>query len=314
MKISFYSNQLCLRGTEVSLYNYAKYNEEILGNQSVIVSQDHTNMDALVKFKNRFKVDLLPFHNIENYIKDERPDWIYITKSGFDDGYLVNSIPCLIHAVFQHNQPHGDRYVYISDWLARNQGYDPQEYSLPYIVENSAPTNENFKQELNIPNKAIVFGCYGGQTQFDILSTHEVIKRVVNERNDIYFLFMNINKFCDDHPRIIHLPGTWNMEIKSKFINTCDVMIHGRLQGETFGMAVAEFTIKNKPVITYALSEEKCHIEMLGERGIYYTGCDDLYDIVNNLNDYIKFDDYYNCYKNNTPEKIMKIFERIIKH
>ena len=26
-KIAFHSNQLCLRGTEVALFNYAKYNE-----------------------------------------------------------------------------------------------------------------------------------------------------------------------------------------------------------------------------------------------------------------------------------------------
>jgi len=35
-KIAFHSNQLSIRGTEVALYQYAKYNEEILGNKSVI--------------------------------------------------------------------------------------------------------------------------------------------------------------------------------------------------------------------------------------------------------------------------------------
>ena len=37
-KIAFHSNQLSLRGTEIALYAYAKYNEEILGNKSVIFS------------------------------------------------------------------------------------------------------------------------------------------------------------------------------------------------------------------------------------------------------------------------------------
>ena len=31
--IAFFSNQLGLRGTEIRLYNYARYNEELLGNK-----------------------------------------------------------------------------------------------------------------------------------------------------------------------------------------------------------------------------------------------------------------------------------------
>ena len=37
---------------------------------------------------------------------------------------------------------------------------------------------------------------------------------------------------------------------KVEFISSCDAMIHARQMGETFGAAVSEFSIKNKPVIT----------------------------------------------------------------
>ena len=40
-----------------------------------------------------------------------------------------------------------------------------------------------------------------------------------------------------------------DLNYKVKFINTCDAMIHARAMGETFGLAVAEFSKKNKPVI-----------------------------------------------------------------
>ncbi len=36
--VAFHSNQLGIRGTEVALYDYARYNEEILGNKSYIIS------------------------------------------------------------------------------------------------------------------------------------------------------------------------------------------------------------------------------------------------------------------------------------
>ena len=35
-----------------------------------------------------------------------------------------------------------------------------------------------------------------------------------------------------------------------------------------------------------------------------------LYDIVNNLKSYIKWDDYYRAYDNHSPEKIMERFDK----
>ena len=48
-KIAFHSNQLSLRGTEIALFAYAKYNEDILGNKSVILTSPNNNLDALKK-------------------------------------------------------------------------------------------------------------------------------------------------------------------------------------------------------------------------------------------------------------------------
>lgn len=36
---------------------------------------------------------------------------------------------------------------------------------------------------------------------------------------------------------------------KTTFINTCDAMLWARHDGETFGLAIGEFSSKNKPVI-----------------------------------------------------------------
>ena len=50
-KIAFHTNQLSIRGTEVALFQYAKYNEEILGNKSVIFTFPNRDMSAYEKFK-----------------------------------------------------------------------------------------------------------------------------------------------------------------------------------------------------------------------------------------------------------------------
>tara|TARA_R110002153_G_scaffold274286_2_gene448138 strand:- start:948 stop:1913 length:966 start_codon:yes stop_codon:yes gene_type:complete len=317
MNIAFHSQNLGLRGTDIALYDYAKYNEKVLGNTSFIISGKNADLSAKPKFDQQFpnRVKLIDsWGSAPGVFHKEKIDWVYITGEGKDNGFDTTEFPTFIHAVFRHNEPHGNIYAYISDWLARDQGYDSNTHSLPYICEPLPQINQDLRSELNIPTNAKVFGCYGGSTEFNIHFVHEAIKNIVNERSDVYFIFMNINKFCDDdHEQIIHLPGSYDMLYKSKFVNTCDAMIHARSGGETFGLAVAEFASSNKPVITYKLSGEANHIEMLGERGIYYEDYEDLKDILNNINSYIKYDDYYKSYEHLSPESVMRKFDKFIK-
>jgi len=310
-KIAFHSNQLCLRGTEIALYNYALYNEEILGNKSVIFSFPNGNMDALPKFKERFDVVLIEWWNYENYLIENKFDFLYVTKMGYNDGYCLESIPTIIHTVFRYNDPHGYKYLYISDWLAKDQGYNPKTHSLPYICDRLPVVSENFREELNIPIDAKVFGCYGGSTEFNIDFVKNAIIETINLRPDVYFIFMNINEF-NTHNQIKFLPGSYDLITKSKFVNTCDAMLHARSGGETFGLAISEFALSNKPIITYGLSGEICHIEILGERGIYYKNKDEIFDIINNFDKYVKYNDYYTPYLEFSPKNIMEKFNTFI--
>lgn len=312
--IAFHDNNLCLRGTTNAMYDYADYNEKILGNKSIIVSSPYGNLDALNKFKTRFGEDnviLTNFYNYDSVLSKLKTDYLYIIKAGNkSDGLCSNNIPTLIHSVFKSNEPHGHRYRYVSDWLAKDQGYNPEEYSVPHMVTKLPIPNYKLREKLNIGNDKIVFGYLGGATEFNHSDAHQAIKNVVKSRNDIYFIFMNINKFMDDNPNVIHLPGTWDLYEKASFIDACDAMFHARSGGETFGCAVAEFSIMNKPVVTYGLSGERSHLEILGDRAIIYNTYDELYDIINNLKSYIKYNDYYKAYDNYSPEKIMNKFDK----
>lgn len=310
-KIAFHSNQLGIRGTEVAMYQYAKYNEEILGNKSVIVSFPNRDHGAIEKFKNRFEVVLMEWWEYESYLTKNNFDFIYLIKMGINDGYCLQTIPSLIHAVFRFNEPHGHKYFYVSDWLAKDQGYNPETHSLPHICEKLPDAEYNFRQKQNIPESARVFGCYGGSTEFNIESTKRAIRKVVEEHKDIYFIFMNIEKFYD-HPQIKFYPGNYDLKEKSAFVNACDAMIHARSGGETFGLAISEFALSNKPIITYELSGERSHLDILGDRAILYRGYEDLLDIFKNLPLYIKYSDYDLPYKQFSPELIMKKFEKLL--
>jgi hypothetical protein len=88
-------------------------------------------------------------------------------------------------------------------------------------------------------------------------------------------------------------------------------MIHARERGETFGLAIAEFSSKNKPVITYYNSPERCHIDILGDKGIYYTDYTSLYNILSNIQLSDIKDKNWNCYQNFTPENVMNKFNQV---
>ena len=310
-KIAFHANQLSLRGTEIALYSYAKYNEEILGNKSVIFSSPNGDLSSLPKFQERFEVQLRHFYEYESYLKENDFDFLYLLKMGYDDGYCVNSVPTLIHTVFRYNEPHGYKYFYVSDWLCEDQGHPIETHSLPHICEKLPEPKYDLREKLSIDKTCTVFGYYGGSTEFNIEFVKDAIRRIVTERNDLRFIFMNVDKFVD-HPFVMFLDGTYDLCEKSSFVNACDAMIHARSGGETFGLAISEFALLNKPIITYELSGERSHIEILGERGIYYKGYDDVYNIFNNLSDYIKYDDYYTPYLQFSPEIIMEKFRKLI--
>jgi glycosyltransferase involved in cell wall biosynthesis len=310
-KIAFYSNQLCLRGTETALFAYADYNEKILGNKSVIFSLPDRNLDALPKFQKRFEVNLMHFYEYEKYLKENNFDFLYIIKAGDNDGYCVNSIPTIVHAVFRINEPHGYKYVYASDWLCEDQGYSKETHSLPHICEKLPDPKYNLREILDISNDDIVFGYYGGSTEFNIEFVKDAIRKISSERNDIKFIFMNIDKFVDSS-NVIFLPGTYDLDEKSAFVNTCDAMIHARYGGETFGLAVSEFALCNKPIITYELSAERSHIEILAERGIYYKDYDEVYNILTNLKQHVLYNDYFYPYLHFSPDKIMKKFQLLL--
>jgi len=303
MKIAFHSNQLGIRGTEVALYDYALGNRDILGNESIIISDVNADLTSLEKFKSQFPVYLYNnFSEVESIIEKEKVDAFYIIKSGFNDGKIVKNAKNLIHAVFKHKEPHGDIYAYVSEWLSNEMSNGEIPY-IPHMV--NLPKHElNYRDNFNLNNK-IVIGWYGGNN-FEIQFARQAVIDIAKKREDIVFLFMNQDPFCDLE-NVIFIEGTTDLDEKVAFINTCDFMIHARERGETFGLTIAEFSTLGKPIITYRDSPERNHIDVLGKDGIYYSDYQELYNILDNL---IVFSNI-NCYHDYTPEKVMAKFNEI---
>ena len=311
MKIAFHSNNLGERGTEVSLFDYAWFNEAVLGNQSLIISDKNSNLFALNRFKEKFEVFLYDrFNEVDTFLKGENVDLFYAQKYGLVDGIVSNISRTAVHCVFDANHPHGDVYACISDWLAaQSTGTVPV---VPYIV-HLPDLDGDLRMELNIPAGAVVFGRHGAWETFDIAFAHRAVQNIVKYRDDIYFVFMNTRPFTEnEHPQIKYLPKTYDLDKKVAFINTCDAMLHARMQGETFGLAIAEFALRKKPIITCSRSPENAHLDMMGDKCIPYSDERGLYKILYNFDPIKARDKVCRVYREKyNPEAVMKIFNAV---
>jgi hypothetical protein len=220
-------------------------------------------------------------------------------------GQKISNCINLNHAVFEL-APHGEKYASISQHLCEK--YNMHVPVVPHMI-NIPNHDENMRQGLNIPKDATVIGRYGGFYQFDIAITHEAIKEVLERKENIYFIFANTNVF-HIHPRIIYLDTIVDLHDKAKFINTCDAMIHARSDGESFGLAVGEFSTLNKPIIT-THGYFNAHIKILGDMGVIFGSKDELVSILMGIEAIISSRTDWNAYKEYTPEKVMTQFMKV---
>lgn len=319
-KIAFLTNKLTLRGTEVNLYNYADANERLLNNESVIITRSlqlalkvspiDVHPEAYKMFESRFKVFYYTSpSDIEEYVQQNNIETIFIEKYGIPDELNIKSCKSIIHAVFDTRHPHGTHYTSISDTLNRENG-TPDVPVLPNIVRVH-PTSEDLREQLNIPKDAHVFGSYGGADQFNIAYIIQAVKDVSAKHPNIYFLFMNYYRFCPESHNVIFMDGTANTEYKRKFINTCDAMLYGRKQGESFGIACGEFSICNKPIIASSsvVIENRHHLETLKDCAVTHKNYDELVEILTN---WVPKDVSSNGYFQYTEDKVMDLFKNYI--
>tara|TARA_Y100000992_G_scaffold111975_2_gene72983 strand:+ start:1950 stop:2936 length:987 start_codon:yes stop_codon:yes gene_type:complete len=319
--IGFFIRHFTERGTEVSIYNYANYNETILNNKSFIIcftpeAQKKIKFPMMrysyEKFKSRFEIiEIESIDDMKDVIIKYNLSFFYTQTHGGKDIYKFNNkqiwgnCKTIKHCVFNVSYRESDFFISISKTILKNENIEV----IPYMVD-TYETNDNLRKELNVPNDAIVLGRYGADTQFNIDYVHDAIKDYLAANSNIYFLFMNTNNFFN-HPNIIYLEKSVNNEYKSKFINTCNAMLHARKMGETFGLAIAEFSTKNKPILT-SKSGDIEHLKILGEKAIIYNSKNELLQIFNNIENIINSRNDWNSYKDYSPDKVMEKFNTLI--
>ncbi len=312
LTVAFDSRHLTERGTDVALYDYADLNEQVLGNRSLICCPATARIDCLDRFRERFEV--LLYHSIAGLERGlDGVDVYYRQVAGRRDATWPlpqrAGLRTAVHAVFEADDAHGDVYAAISDFVAaRHAATAKRPPVVPYVVRPMPAADVDVRAILGIPPTAIVFGRHGGLETFDLDFAREAVREAVRARDDLWFLFVNTLPF-DAHPRVLFLDKIVEPAFKRSFIEACDAMLHARAMGESFGLACAEFSICNKPVVTWFASRDRYHIDVLRERGIYYCDKGDLLRIL--LSFAPRAGDYDAYSQRFDPLTIMRIFDSV---
>lgn len=331
MKIGFLNNQICERGATWQAYLYAKYARELLGHSTAVLYPTRGYMYNnsvwtrltrrwLSPFSAKYRKKISVPYNVnmaERIVRDGidlirvplggnfgKFDALHHFKWGTKDAFRPKGTRYWVHAVFDASQPHGDRYAAVSRWLGRSFSVP----FVPHLLEISSHSG-NLREELGIPANGIVFGRYGGKETFDIPWVWEIITQLLAESKNIFFLFANTDMKLQ-HERVFDLPTMYDEAQKRRFINTCNAMLHARERGETFGIAVGEFAVCGKPVLTYAKSPERSHIDMLRHPVFYNDGAELRRAIEMVASGEAPPEDggaYCDC----TPSNVMKIFDEV---
>ena len=313
LTIAFHSNQLSVTGTEVALFDYAHYNETLLGHRSVVMYHRHNpnnHADALAKFSNRFEVVAYDhLTELDSALASFQGQMLYAIKAGKRDGVVSQRVPTMVHAVFPTapRQAHGDDVGHGRNCVRGALSTQPlRDIGIGTPMPD---VEDDLRAELNIPDSALVLGCYGGERSFDVPCAVSAAQQLLKDRSDIYFIFLNLAPFLN-HPRAIFLPGTTDPARKTRFINTCDAMAHARAQGESFGLACGEFSARNKPVMTYKHCKHTHHHDVLGGKAMLYGSHDEFVHQVGEMNRQKLSQGQWDCYSDRySPERVMDLFD-----
>jgi len=275
MRVSFDVGRINERGVAVAVFDYALHARALLGVESIVLHdvRDPPEAAHVERFAKTFPTFAYETEEeLQRLIEREKIDVAYFLKIKRKDARVSRSSRTAVHEVFKFFHPHGDSYAYISESLA--QAMTGGRYpSVPHVVDR-LPPRSNLRAELAIPARAMVVGRHGALDQFNVPFVPRAIEAALERREDLWILLLNTARFSD-HERIAHLPATADRQRVADFVASCDAGLNARYVGETFGLAIAEFLVQDKPVLVWAGGRDRNHLALVDDpRFIYRTGAD----------------------------------------
>ena len=325
MKILLHDNSLNERGSTGAMLDYANHLKE-LGHE-ITIGFNKTldeNMPEVVKTVS-MNYETIGYSNFDSVktLPVSAFDFMYFIKEGKNDGLLHPHIPSGIHSVFQYFEPHGTSYNYVSEWLfqtimrkrssliAKNfvsgnfRNLSPKPNWVPHMVD-LPKSDRNVREELKIPLEASLGLRIGGKNSFDLKIAQDAISEVLSRDSNFWFVFVNTQKFIE-HKQVIYLPAIFHKQEKVNLLESADFFIHGRSNGESFGLSILEAMALRKAIFAWSGGLDRNHLEFLPNEALYGSTEGLVSKILNHRN-FSSIEDYSDIVDKFRPNKVMQLF------
>lgn len=204
------------------------------------------------------------------------PDVVHFNRGKwepfFDD--LINQVPesaiCIETNIFGY--PASDNYInrlsktyFVSNWLLEKSPWSGSKGNVLYNPIKKPVNHVSIRHNLGIPNDAFVFGRISRPDLIDDDFILDVFGKI--QQDNTYLLILAgseiMRKAAEDNNKIVLIDATTDESIISNFYNSIDILLHYRIDGETFGMNIAEAMIHGKPVISHLSHIDNAQAELL---------------------------------------------------
>jgi len=290
--IAFYNHDLCYRGTTRAILSYARSIQECYANTRPVYLFNKNSANNRVGMGLEFLkagIELAGVDGQDDVIsRSHNFDFLYYVSSqkpGSNRWLRQAACRTLLHQNGFQEPDHecASSFAYTSYWQSLYFTGGSAK-TLPCIIERPEIrfTKQEAREWLGIPQHSLVIGRHGGHDTWNLPFAGEVVEAVARSRQDIFFLFLGTTPFCALE-NVRFMPASHDNMTIERFLSASDIMLHARWEGETFGIACAEFLIRGKPIITWSGSRERNHILIAEGCAIMYNGPQDLYLILQNL-------------------------------
>jgi glycosyltransferase involved in cell wall biosynthesis len=224
---------------------------------------------------------------LEHVVATVQPDVVHFNRGNweafFDQAIEVipSSVACIETNIF--GKPPGDNYLqrltavyFVSQWLLNKSPWHAGKGKVLFNPIKQPATQEHLRAELGIPADAFVMGRISRPDMIDdmfILEVFEKFQKTVVDANRLGESYLIVLAGSDaikqkalGFPEVKFIEPTVDEVSLSRFYNSLDVLLHHRIDGETFGMNIAEAMIHAKPVISHLSHVDNAQAELLQNR------------------------------------------------
>ncbi len=157
-----------------------------------------------------------------------------------------------------------DRYLFVSHWLmSKSPWHQGKGTVLANPIRLPAATDD-LRHELGLPEGRFILGRISRPDLHDDRFLLDVLGRLPAE---VHLLILGatapIRAEAERYPNLTLIEPTTDEQRLSRFYNTLDLLLHRRIDGETFGMNIAEAMLHGRPVVSHLSSVDNAQVELL---------------------------------------------------